>query len=504
MVMYINTKIPSEDRNIHVYDPEKNEFEKIDGLHILPLADRKGFEADRPGIPASMTVIVKGSYAGISPLPDYAASKKTPEFAARVLDSPIALRLRPHLVAPILRLLTEAMAGQAKAKNCRGTVPADSSEARCAWLHAAHLAARGVCDGMDALQTVDLGLDSEDGQASVQFVLTPVPGRRGILPSGAQARAATDLARCLPQEYPAVTIWALDFPRLAEIIGPLATATQRVQAQRALFPGHALAAAMQHAGLELLRANRGAIVQAAGPGAEGFTWIAIHGVSDAERLARRHREELLPGLAGRPGFDLTIEPESTLGGVPVYAYRLRLDPDALGGKSGADSAAAARAAALAREAMTQLGTSGELVGRVAGVHDKLFLVGQRDPALLGELLARAQQPSPPVPSWLRAVLASPPDTLCWYARTDVQALLAPLSRLGGLEGLDGELARTLAALAQSPPAPVTLRGTVRRGIYRGELRADVAQLRDLVGGFIKAAAAHTDARGHGSPMEHQP
>jgi len=119
-------------------------------------------------------------------------------------------------------------------------------------------------------------------------------------------------------------------------------------------------------------------------------------------------------------------------------------------------------------------------------------------------LRRAQQPTLPVPAWLKPALASPPDTLCWYARTDVHALLHSLTALAGWEVPDADSSLDPAALQAAPPASITVRGTVGRGIYRGEVSADVARLHDLFTALTKQMPVHLGGHGNASSPQREP
>jgi hypothetical protein len=470
---------------------------------ILPLADRRGFDLDRKFIPDSKTVVVKGDYAGISALPGYAASRAPAAFATQLLDAPIAARLRPHQVAPLARFVSGAAVGRMLEQHCpEGAALSDSAAVSCQQLRALQGGTRGLCDALDALEAVDLGLSASQGVAVLGFVLSPLPGHRGILPTGQQAQAVVDLARCLPHQYASVSLTALDFASLAAFLEPLAAASQPLQGRYLPAPWRELQTSVRRLDFEMMKANSGGMLTATDFGPRGFEWIDIQLMTDAERVAARHRQELLEALPGQSPLQLVSDPVTTMSGTPVYTYRMRLDSIALPAMPGADSAAAGVATGRMLRQVAQLLGSQEVVARLAAVHDKLCVVVQPDPACLGEILALAQQPGAPMPGWLRPELASPPDTLCWYARIDLQALLPPLAAV--LSAAPGAEKNVTGALQVADPAPVTLRGTIGRGIYRGEVRADIQRLRDLFAILGRMQPGITGASGSESPPVHKP
>jgi hypothetical protein len=474
---------------------------------ILPLADRRGFATETKQIAPAMTVVVQGDYAGISPLPGYAAGHATPAFATKLLDSPVTARLRPHTVAPLARFLTAAAMGRLLADKCPAPGPgrtalSDSAAAWCARMQAAQAALREVCDAMDAVETVDLGLQAKRGVATLSYTIVPLAGHRGILPTGVQARTALDGARCLPRDFPAVAVVALDFARLADFTSPLATVLNASVGDRLPVPWREPVRAVQHLGFELQRAMTGGSLMAMDFGPQGVAWVRIFTMENAEQVATGHRDELLRVLATVPGLQVAGDPPASLDGTPVSTYRVRFDLTQR--PTGADSAASAPASAEVERMTRQLLGGDEAVFRIAAVHDKLIAVGAPEPVLLQEILAAAQRSPAPVPGWLQPVLASPPDTLCWYAHADLRTVLQPVVAIAGQDTVAAHRAAVRAALQDAPPAPITLRGTVGRGIYRGELQVDVAGMRAVAAALRPLAPMHAKHDAPGRSPDREP
>jgi hypothetical protein len=338
----------------------------------------------------------------------------------------------------------------------------------------ARAALQGVRRLLQSAEQVDLGASESGGWLSLAYALEMQPGSGSdLFVSPERARGLTDLARCLPAEYPAEYLVALDFEKWMDMVESVYEPLL-LQSARDLSPEvRDRYVAAVRASFELLRQVDAQVLAAGGPGERGFDAVQVVRARDADALLAKWRQFLEQGALRGLGVEIEPQPPVQVEGTPVYGYRVKLDFDKIAAMKRQPQDAEGE-----KKLQRWLGGEGPIL-RLAAVDDKVVLVNNADAEVAHRVVAALKHRSGDLPSDLRADLAEARAPLCLWGRLDLHGLLVPILEMARLDSAGPEAKETLEKLRAAPPVSVSTYATCGENRWKGVLTMDAAALAEL-------------------------
>ncbi|MFQ5599264.1 MAG: hypothetical protein ACE5G2_01780 [Candidatus Krumholzibacteriia bacterium] len=293
---------------------------------VLPVEDKQGLLEDlqwRPGIPAPQT---SGDYVGIAMPPGYSLGTSTPPVATDLPARQVALRLELDRIVTILHPLLDQVVAAAMAAMAEEAVgECDSSEVPTSYVELSQIALEWAMRVLESSETLDLGLGLRGGQIDVDYALRMTPGSEQSLVSPQRARGLVDLARCLPGDYPVISLVTMDFAKLVDVIEPAYLETMAEAAPHMPPRMRDQYLELLKRGFDLYRQLGGQMLSAAGFGDNGIEMIEAWKVEDAAGFVDATRELMETNLMSGMGIEVQPSWPSEFEGVTIHRYAMKFD-----------------------------------------------------------------------------------------------------------------------------------------------------------------------------------